>query len=186
MGLDADDLDKREYESTRALVVWYSGRLGVPKIMNDLAMTHAQGDILIGLGDRSLFRTQDWDLLLDREIGGKVAMVWPNNGDPRHKCTMWAMTRPYMNAVGCFVDTRFEHFYADNVVGIVGELSGCGHYCHDLLIEQRHVTFGTAPRDKTYQERRDGGINARDAEKFFAMEAEMVETAERVLQCSQS
>ncbi len=187
VGVDTDDPTKAEYQGI-AKVVEFVGKRSVPIIMNTLAMEHATGDILMGPADRSLFKTQDWDELLEKEIGGKVGMVWPNNGDSRHKCTMWAMSRPYMEAVGCFLDTRFEHFYADNVVGIVAELSGKGRYLHEFIILQRHVTFGTAPRDKTYEERRqkdkDGSsINSRDAEKFFAMENEMKAMAEKLANC---
>src|SRR5689334_18136666 len=103
VGVDADDPTKDESKDI-AQVIEFSGIRSVPIIMNTLAMKHATRDILLGPADRSLVKTKGWDDLLEHEIGGKVAMVWPNNGDPRHKCTMWAMTRKYMEVVGCFLD----------------------------------------------------------------------------------
>lgn len=156
----------------------------------------ARGDILMMGSDDILFRTPGWDhqvrAALGREPGG-IALVYPSDGHGNGtksgsgeiKGNHWFVSRRWIEAVGCFCPTAFEHFCCDTVPERIAAQAGCFIHLPEVLVEHVHFKYGQAVKDETYAYTRQldaAGLSMskRDEAKMAAMAPWIAERANAV------
>ena len=193
--LDHDDAALAAYQETGAnrVVTWhFAERRTVPAAFEFLA-GQADGDILMLGSDDVIFKTRGWD---DRvreafaQFPDHLALVYPSDGHGNGKAgdvkgNHWFVTRRWVDVVGCFCPSEFEHFCCDTVPEKIAALAGRFFYLPEVLIEHRHFKYGQSAKDETYaytRTRDAAGLSMsdRDILKMNAMQPWIEERAAAV------
>ncbi len=153
-----------------------------PALMNELALD-SRGDIVFAGSDDILFRTPGWDELLDGAFDQHpdgMLVAYTNDGRDRDKCEHFAVSRRWIQAVGCFMFAGFEHFCADELVERIGREVGRTLYLRELVTEHLHFKYGKAAKDETYAMKRREDVSRRDQARLADMGEFIREAAGRV------
>src|SRR5690606_29377124 len=113
------------------------------------------------------------------------ALVYPYDGWQRVRGNHWWVTRRWVDVVGFFCPTVFEHFYCDTVAERIAQMADRFISRSDILVEHMHGRYGKAPKDHVYASKRQRGPDGlkphqRDEKRFEAMRPQMEEAARRV------
>lgn len=181
--LDRDDPCVQAYQEAQMLCdIEVADRMPVPAAFQYLA-DRATGDILMLGSDDIEFRTRGWDMEVRKafdKFPDGLALVCPNdghgNGRPGDfKGNHWFVTRRWVDVVGCFCPTVFEHFCCDTVPEKIAALAGRLVHLPHVLVEHRHFKYHQAERDETYAYTRTSdalglSMSQRDEAKMRAMQ----------------
>ena len=149
----------------------------------DWGWRQAKSDIIVLCGDDNIFRTDGWDEKAAAYFeSDPLLMLSLNDGRRRMKLETICCTRPWAETVGFILDTRFEHFCADELVEKIAKRAGHMHYAMNIVLEHMHPKYGKGEWDETYLVKRTGGGNERDRARLAAMEVsgEIETAAERI------
>lgn len=150
-------------------------------------------DVLMMCGDDVLFRTRGWDDKVRAAFPSDgLALVYPADGngnkglhDGDVRCNHWFVTRRWVEVVGCFCPTVFEHFCSDTVPERIAQQAGRMIHLPDVLVEHMHFKHLKSKKDATYayaRERDAKGLSMsdRDIARMAAMEPWIRERAAAV------
>lgn len=115
------------------------------------------GDIVMQCGDDVLFRTKDWDVLVEQafaEVPDKILLVHGNDLDPWFPDfgTHSFVHRRWVDTVGYFIPPWFVSDYGDTWIGQVAKLIERMKYV-PIITEHMHPRANKAQLDETYQQR---------------------------------
>lgn len=161
--LDADDLALSEYtkfDPSEVVLTVQGEREMLSRAFQSGADRALRGgaDVLMMCGDDVLFRTRGWDEKVRAAFPKDgLALVYPADGngnkglhDGDVRCNHWFVTRRWVEVVGCFCPTVFEHFCSDTVPERIAQLAGRMIYLPDVLVEHMHFKHLKSKRDATY------------------------------------
>ena len=184
--VDRDDPELARYAEPlpRQVVLTVNEHPGksAPALTNELAM-ESRGDIVFAGSDDILFRTPGWDELLDGAFDQHpdgMLVAYTNDGRDRGKCEHFAVSRRWIQAVGCFMFPGFEHFCGDELVERIGREVDRALYLRELVTEHLHFKYGKAPKDETYAMKRREDVSQRDQARLAAMGEFILAAARRV------
>jgi len=115
-------------------------------------------DVLIMGNDDMLYRTQDWDLLLDKEIEkfpDHIYCMWFEdliNGS--NHCAFPIVSRVWYETLGYFAPGIFNFGYNDTWTFDIAKRIGRTHFIPHVVNEHLHFTTGKSGVDETTQRNR--------------------------------
>lgn len=117
----------------------------------------SKGDILMHCGDDIIFRTKNWDLIVQDKFADfpdHIVFVFGNDGSQHNGNfgTHGFIHRKWAETVGYFVPPYFSSDYNDTWLNDVARMIG-RHVHVDILTEHMHPDFDKAEFDITHQER---------------------------------
>jgi glycosyltransferase involved in cell wall biosynthesis len=126
------------------------------QMYNELAKL-AQGDIIMFAADDIVFKTKNWDVVVDVQfnaIEDKILFIYGNDGFQNGRIgTHGFIHRYWMELVGYVLPPKLASSYTDEWVTELAERAGRKLYLPDLIIEHLHPAAGKAPNDETYTKR---------------------------------
>lgn len=116
----------------------------------------AKGDILMHCGDDIVFRTKNWNRVVEQEFEkypDHIVFVFGDDGGPsRDFGTHGFVHRKWAEVSGFFVPPYFSSDYNDTWLNDVAKLIGRHQYV-DIYTEHMHPAFNKAPIDQNHLER---------------------------------
>lgn len=106
--------------------------------------------------------TPRWDVLLAKKAGA-WGIAWPDDCLPGKRPSAIVLGGDLVRALGWIAEPTIKHFYADNVWEAMAADLKCAGRCEEIKVAHLHFSNGSAPFDKTYEERPD---RAKDAASF--------------------
>jgi hypothetical protein len=144
-------------------------------------------DVLIMGNDDMLYRTQDWDVLLEKEIEkypDQIYCMWFEdyiNG--ANHCAFPIISRLWYQTLGYFAPGIFNFGYNDTWVFDIGKRINRTHFIPHIVNEHLHFTTGKSAADETTQRNRTterGNLYALDKVIFEKTEQERELEAEKL------
>ena len=154
--IDDDDEPSIEMAQTLHVKAVVGPRHTLSACYNDAAEV-ATGDLLMGCCDSVLFLTPGWDEMVQAEfdrVPDKILLVYGD--DEIHHgggATLPFLHRRWMEVVGRFYAPYFSAEYVDTWCHEIAKSLGRAVYLPNLITQHRHPLAGTAPMDKTHEER---------------------------------
>lgn len=145
------------------------------------AADKATGDVFMECCDSVLFKTIGWDQIVEKafaSIPDKILLAFGRDGihDGR-AATLPFLHRRWIETVGRFMPPYFSCDYCDTWVWEVAQMIGRIQYLPNVFTEHRHPVAGTAPMDKTHEERMERGYRDGVLDIFNARASERREEA---------
>ena len=163
--IDSDDPRIKAYEEyQRKQPVNNINCIGEPQSVSKSWNVIAQkaiddgADVLIMGNDDMLYRTQDWDLLLDKEIEkfpDHIYCMWFEdliNGS--NHCAFPIVSRVWYETLGYFAPGIFNFGYNDTWTFDIAKRIGRTHFIPNVVNEHLHFTTGKSGADETTQRNR--------------------------------
>ena len=163
--IDSDDPRIKAYEEyQRKQPVNNINCIGEPQSVSKSWNVIAQkaiddgADVLIMGNDDMLYRTQDWDLLLDKEIEkfpDHIYCMWFEdliNGS--NHCAFPIVSRVWYETLGYFAPGIFNFGYNDTWTFDIAKRIGRTHFISNVVNEHLHFTTGKSGADETTQRNR--------------------------------
>jgi hypothetical protein len=133
--------------------------VGERLIMSDLwnaLIPHAAGNIFMLCADDVLFRTKNWDVIVEAafaESQDKILLCYGDDGGPAGKvfATLPFISRRWAEVVGYFTGPGFSADYSDTWVQDVADMIGRKKFL-PIVTEHMHHTFGKSACDQVYKE----------------------------------
>lgn len=156
---DNPDLDYRamHYNGPNTVTLRYEVRSGMRQVVgwtNHLAMSNLDRYDYFGqIGDDNVPMTSGWD----SHIKGALSVTpfaFANDLYPRAPGVMACHVFTHadvLRKLGYFGPPEMRHMYVDVAWTAWGRKTGIS-YLHDVVIEHRHFTIGTAPVDESYRQ----------------------------------
>lgn len=164
--VDGDDVEsintaQREIECGLPMKLVVGERIVLSECWNRCAAV-ASGDILGHMGDDIIFRTEDWDAMIEsafQEYEDRIVFVHGCDGihDARLG-THGFLHRRWVDALGYFAPPYFAHDFNDTWFTEVADIIGRRKFLPDLLTEHMHPDVGKAEYDRTYREHAEAGM----------------------------
>lgn len=163
-------------------------RRGCPGHLDELALFHSTGQLLMAGSDDIVFRSRGWDRAFDAAFDAcpdQLQVAYTNDGRDRDKCEHFVVSRRWVELVGHFMWPGFEHFCGDAWVEDIGKRVGRLRFLKDVTTEHRHFKYGKAERDPSYAAKRnaDGegrSMSDRDVERMGKTETLRIAAAQRI------
>lgn len=185
--LDADDPQFIGYNDVTGerVLLMVQGKRELLSVAFQRGAEHALydgADVLMMCGDDVLFRTRGWDDKVRAAFPPDgLALVYPADGngnkglhDGDVRCNHWFVTRRWIEVVGCFCPTVFEHFCSDTVPERIAKQAGRMIYLPDVLVEHMHFKHLKSQKDATYAYAREKDAKGRSmSDRDVARMAEM-------------
>lgn len=150
------DEDDQTYDGLDVPMVVVRGRRIVLSECWNKCFEKASGDILMHCGDDIVFRTQDWNKVVEAEFEkypDHIVFVYGDDGGPsRDFGTHGFIHRKWADTVGYFVPPYYSSDYNDTHLNDVAKLIG-RHRHIDIYTEHMHPAFNKAPIDQNHMER---------------------------------
>lgn len=161
--VDNDDLPSAERAEELGCKSVVGPRITMSDTYNKCADV-ATGDILMECCDAVLFQTPGWDEMVEAEFAkcdDKILLV---HGDDRihggSHAALPFLSRKWADTVGYFMPPYFSCDWCDTWVWEVAKSIGRVVYLGHVVTQHRHPAVGTAPMDKTHEERMArGGVD---------------------------
>lgn len=120
---------------------------------------HAHGDIFQQSADDVIYRTQGWDLHVERafeECEDRIMLAYTDDGGPNGKvfASLPFVHRRWVETIGYFTGQGFSADFSDAWPNDVAEMIGRRKFLDGVLIEHMHCVWSKAPMDQTYMENR--------------------------------
>lgn len=158
--MDADDPDSvpPHFTQDQRVTVVSRDRDVLSKCWNDAYdAADPECDLFMHCGDDIVFRTEDWDLVVEEEFESwpdRLVFVHGRDGIQDHVIgTHGFLHRRWVEVVGYFVPPLFSSDYNDLWLTEVADAIGRRRYIPSLYTEHMHPAANKAPIDKTHQER---------------------------------
>ncbi len=117
----------------------------------------AQGDIIMFAADDIIFKTPNWDVIVQKEfddIEDKILFVYGEDGFQKGRIgTHGFVHRHWVDILGYVLPPKLASSYTDEWVTDVAVKAGRRRYIPELLVEHLHPATGKAPNDETYVKR---------------------------------
>ena len=151
---DEDDYSYNDLYSRPGLTIISGNGLNLAEMWNECAKV-ARGNILGLFGDDVVFRTRDWDVVVEHTFNqafDKCLLVYGHDGSPMGEqiATHFFLHRNWMNTVGYFVPPYFSAGYVDTWWNDVAKELGRMRYI-PILTEHLHHGYGKSENDETYR-----------------------------------
>lgn len=170
--VDEDDPCRDDYEAT-----WANVLVG-PRInlgpSYEVLRKKTDADILMMGADDLLFRTKNWDLLVEaatpKDLISVVSFEDGGNFGSKEDGHPF-IGRGFIEAIGCITSPNLGHSCIDNWVVEIAKKAGCFRRL-DLLIEHIHPKYRKAEWDQTYkdnskdQKLKDGAIFSQSSKQI--------------------
>ena len=155
---------------------------------NDLSQ-HAIGDIVIMGNDDLVYKTPDWDMILEQETGkfpDDIYCMWFNDSinEDRH-CAFPIISQKWIHTLGyCFAPRgTFQFGYNDTWIFDIAKKINRTHYIPSVMAEHNHFSNNKATFDETYKRQREGKNKFNiDGEVFRSTNGVREEHAEKLRQ----
>jgi hypothetical protein len=136
---------------------------------------YADGEILQECCDSVLFESEGWDLEVEAafaKVPDKIRLVFGCDGIHNGRAaTLPFLHRRWVETVGRFMPPYFSCDYCDTWVWEVAKALDRITYLPQVLTTHRHPSVGTAPMDRTHEERMARGFND-DVKAIFDSKAD--------------
>lgn len=124
------------------------------KMWNE-AFENCTGDIIMMAGDDLIFRTQDWDLIVENEFANlpddKIALVWGSDGGMNERlATHGFVHRKWVNIIGYFAPPYGLVYGNDDWVYLIAFGLGRLRYLPNLYIQ--HSPIGRNRRMRVFKQ----------------------------------
>jgi len=179
---DEESIPALQYAAERLNVNAVQGnKLIGSQMYNELGKL-AQGDIFFFGADDIVFKTPQWDVIVEQEFAkyeDRILFVYGEDGFQRGRIgTHGFIHRYWVELVGYVLPPKLASAYTDEWITDLAERIGRKCYMPNLIIEHIHPAVGKAPQDETYQKRIEvagdigayykslEGDRARDAQKL--------------------
>ncbi len=117
----------------------------------------AQGDIFMFAADDIVFRTKNWDTIVEQEFAkyeDKILLVYGNDGFQNGRiATHGFIHRYWVELVGYVLPPKLASAYTDEWVTDLAIRADRKCYMPNLIVEHMHPAAGKAPTDETYAKR---------------------------------
>lgn len=155
--VDDDDPESASVANDLDMLVTVGPRIVLSQMWN-MASRSAHGDILMHCGDDLIFRTHEWDSIVEEEFNkcaDKILFVHGSDmsGNSHNGGTHGFLHRKWIDIVGYFVPPIFSCDYNDTWLNWVADSLGRRVYLPDLVTEHMHPSFGKAELDQTHLDR---------------------------------
>lgn len=144
----------------------------------------ATGDIIMFAADDMVFKTPNWDRIVESEFDkyeDKILFVYGEDGFQRGRIGPHGFIhRFWMELVGYVLPPKLASAYTDEWVTELSERVGRRCYMAELNIEHLHPAVGKAPDDETYQKRIE--VAGDIAAYYKTLEPDRVRDAEKLKQ----
>lgn len=185
--IDDDDFDSIPAISEAALRMNVNAvqgnRLIGSQMYNELAKL-ATGDIFMFAADDIVFRTQNWDSIVQNkfnEYEDKILFIYGEDGFQHGRIGTHGFIHKYWTElVGYVLPPRLASAYTDEWITNLAERVNRKFYLPELIVEHLHPAVGKAITDETYKQRPEiaGDIGA----YYASLEPERVRDAEKLKQ----
>ena len=164
--VDSDDLLLPEYPKDYVHIVPPGGGMGAAlRAAGSDRRLLADATSVGMVGDDNRFRTEGWDLVLDKWLTENIGIAYGDDGFQHARLpTSWWMSRAIVDEFG-MTDKALRHFYMDNWAKALAEGANCLRYFPNVEIEHLHPLAGKAKDDAIY---RRGLIHEHHDEAYFA------------------
>ena len=147
-----------EYDPKGVILMGHIGdSIGCPRAANSLALG-SDTDIVMMCGDDLVFRDDGWDDRLDEDAAkypDDLFLFWFNEERSRHKFSCFPIvSRRWIETLGYFLPTVFEHYFADLWLMEVACRIGRAHFISDVVVQHLPVSTGQT-KDDTWDSRAD-------------------------------
>lgn len=156
--LDEDDPKLEQYmDNPPKQTTYFTGpRVVLSELWNE-CYKRSTGDILMHAGDDIVFRTKEWDRILQEkfnEFEDNIVFVFGDDGSPHNGTfgTHGFIHRKWVETVGYFVPPYFSSDYNDTWLNEVAQKIN-RHVHIPILTEHMHPDFNKGPVDKTHKDR---------------------------------
>ncbi len=155
-------------------------------VLADLAI-RKKFDVLIMGNDDLIYRTKNWDKILDRELKqypDEIYCAYMNDmiNGPKH-CAFPIVSKKWYETLGYFTPGIFHFGYNDTWVFDIANKIGRAHYINNIVADHVHGPSGKAPMDDTYARNRTqeaGNLFQKDKVIFDNTEIERQEDANKL------
>jgi hypothetical protein len=176
----------KEHQSNMVVTVIEDDRKPISKIWNELSRLRTwknSADYSIMGNDDLVYKTRNWDMILDREVSDMdhpFYLYWFDdkyNGE--NHCAFPIVSKHWIATMGYFVPECFKYFYNDTWLYDIAKKTGVLHYIQDVIAEHLHFAINTSvPFDETYKFNRQGTIHEDDAKIFNDTDGNRTQIAE--------
>lgn len=154
---DEDSIPALQYAAERISVNAVQGnKLIGSQMYNELGKL-AQGEIIMFAADDIVFRTKNWDIIVQKEFDkfeDKILFIYGNDGYQNGRIgTHGFIHRYWVDIVGYVLPPQLASSYTDEWVTELAIRANRKLYLPDLIVEHFHPANGKAPNDETYQKR---------------------------------
>lgn len=133
-------------------------RLTMSDLWNAL-IPHATGDIFMLCADDVIFRTDGWDVEIEKAFAAvpdKILLAYADDGGPNGKnfASLPFVSRRWIETVGYFTGPGFSADFSDTWPNDVADMIGRKKFV-PVLIEHMHYIWSKAEEDQTYKENQE-------------------------------
>ena len=125
--------------------------------MYNAIFKEAKGDIIMFSADDIVFKTPNWDLLVQKEFDAyedKILLVYGNDGYQNGRiATHGFIHRYWVELLGYVLPPKLASAYTDEWMTDLAIRVGRKCYRSDLITEHMHPAVGKAPMDDVYKNR---------------------------------
>jgi hypothetical protein len=168
IAIDDDQTDL--YPRIEGIMYEVGPRVYLAKTVNAVAMKYVdQYKTIHFIGDDSVVRTKDWDILLQKPILERGYGI--SYGDDllqgENLPTTAMLSTNIIKTLGFMAPPRLKHLYVDNFWLALGNSLQCLDYLPEVIIEHLHFANGKAEKDAGYEEVNSGEMYKRDRQAFL-------------------
>lgn len=153
--VDLDDPAIKKYRKLEAKTPYgikfvYGQSIGASRSWNALA-EQCSGDVLILGNDDVIYRTANWDMLLEKELAqypDDIYCAWMSDGDDRYECAFPIVSRLWYETLGYFTPDKFMHTYTDTWVHDIAKRINRCHPIPHIVGEHMHFFYGKVQMQK--------------------------------------
>lgn len=184
MVLYVDD-DDTSYDDLGLPVKIVKGPRIVLSEMWNKAAEEALGEILMYAADDIVFRTANWDGIVNstfKNIPDGIGFVFGNDGSKVHDGrygTHGFVTKKWVDTLGYVCPPHFSGDYSDTWINDIAKMVG-RHIHVDIMTEHLHPDFGKTELDATYKEKYKRMKEDKVAEKYASMHFERTQDADKL------
>lgn len=165
-----DDDQSDLYPRIEGITYEVGPRVYLAKTINRVSQKYVdQYETMYFLGDDSVVKTKDWDVLLQKPILERGYGI--SYGDDllqgENLPTAAMLSTNIIKTLGFMVPSRMKHLYVDNFWLALGKSLDCIDYIPEAIIEHLHFANGKAEKDAGYEEVNSGEMYKRDRQAFL-------------------
>lgn len=146
----------QELEDLYPLLRFYRGPRVVFSALWNKLVPHALGNIFMLCADDVLFRTPDWNVVVENafdDFPDKILCAYGDDVGPngKHFATLPFVSRKWVETIGYFTPDGYSADFCDSHVQDVADMIGRKRLL-PIVTEHAHWIWGKAEKDETYRE----------------------------------
>jgi hypothetical protein len=139
----------------------------------------AKGDILMPLGDDSIFVSKSWDEIIKKEFADRpdgILLLYGQDGVQNEKlATHYIISRKMADALGYFSPPMFKGYFGDNFMMDLAQRIGRIKYNSKIAIDHQAAHVGKGKQDETFKS--SIGLFQEDKKRYLSSGDEMKRAA---------